>query len=234
MPSAPQRSAIVALPSEFVTLHLPRMTNLVELKVALHVYGLVATQTSRPRRVSWDTLVNDPVLQQSLLVAAPHSAYIDVLSEGLAAAVQRGCFVHVVRADQYGRAVNWYLVDTAENRRWAAAPSTPANPVVHDAAPDILRLYEQHIGVVTPMVLAEIRAAVDKYPAHWFADALREAAVANVRSWRYVNKILQQWAKEGRDAHLREPGLQPEQYTDGQYGDLFRRGSDTSDLEDLS
>lgn len=234
MPTTPQRNAVVALPSEFITLHLPRITNLVELKVSLHLYGLVAAQTTRPRRVSWDTLVNDPVLQQSLLVVAPHSAFIDVLSEGLAAAVQRGSFLHVVRADPYGRAVNWYMVDTAENRRWASLPSAPATPVVHDAAPDVIRLYEQHIGVVTPMVLAEIRAAAERYPAHWFADALREAAVANVRSWRYVNKILQQWAKEGRDQHLREPGLVPDEYTAGQYGDLFRRGSDTSDLEDLS
>ena len=234
MPGTPQRPAIVSVPSEFISLHLPRITNIIELKVTLHVYGLVAAQTTRPRRISWDTLVSDPVLQQSLLAAAPHSAYVDVLSEGLAAAVQRGVFLHVVRGDPYGRAVNWYLVDTAENRRWAALPSTPASPDVHDAAPDILRLYEQHIGVVTPLVLAEIRAASERYPAHWFADALREAAVANVRSWRYVNKILQQWAKEGRDAHLREPGLVADHYTDGQYGDLFRRGSDTSDLEDLS
>ncbi|MFM2031883.1 MAG: hypothetical protein RLZZ297_648 [Chloroflexota bacterium] len=234
MPSQPARPGIVALPSEFVSLHLPRMTNLVELKVALHLFGLIAVQTTRPRRVSWDALVSDPVLQQSLLAAAPHSAYVDVLSEGLAAAVQRGVFVHVVRTDPYGRAVNWYVVDTAENRRWAALPSAPVAATVHDPAPDLIRLYEQHIGVVTPLVLAELRAAAERYPAHWFADALREAAVANVRSWRYVQKILQQWVKEGRDAHLRDERLTPDTYTDGQYGDLFRRGSDTSDLDDLS
>ena len=224
------RQALVPLPAEFIRIHLPRITSIVELKVSLHLYGLITSQTTRPRRVSWDALSNDPVLTQSLLVVAPHSAYLDVLSEGLGAAVQRGSFLHVIRPDQHGRAVNWYLVDTRENRRWSELSADPVAATSGEPAPDVLRLYEQHIGVVTPMLLAELRAAASIYPTHWFAEAMREAVVANVRSWRYVNKILQKWAKDGRDSHLREPGLSAEAYTEGAYGDLFRRGSDTSDL----
>ena len=227
---SPQRQTVVPLPTEFIRIHLPRITSIVELKVSLHLYGLITSQTTRPRRVSWDALSSDPVLTQSLLVVAPHSAYLDVLSEGLGAAVQRGSFLHVIRPDQHGRAVNWYLVDTRENRRWAELSADPVAATSGEPAPDVLRLYEQHIGVVTPMLLAELRAAASIYPTHWFAEAMREAVVANVRSWRYVNKILQKWAKDGRDSHLREPGLSAEAYTEGAYGDLFRRGSDTSDL----
>ncbi|RLT29422.1 MAG: primosomal replication protein N, partial [Chloroflexi bacterium] len=109
---SPNRQALVPLPAEFIHIHLPRITSIVELKVSLHLYGLITSQTTRPRRVSWDALSNDTVLTQSLLVVAPHSAYLDVLSEGLGAAVQRGSFLHVIRPDQHGRAVNWYLVDT--------------------------------------------------------------------------------------------------------------------------
>ena len=226
----PNRAAVVPVPADFVAVHLPRITSIIELKVSLHLYGLITAQTTRPRRVSWDALLFDTVLQQSLLVVAPNSAYSDVLSEGLAAAVQRGSFLHVVRLDQHGRAVNWYVVDTVENRRWADVQTDAVSAPTSEAAPDVLRLYEQHIGVVTPMLVAELRAAARIYPAHWFAEAMREAVVANVRSWRYVSKILQKWAKDGRDSHLREPAISADQYTEGAYGDLFRRGSDTSDL----
>jgi DnaD/phage-associated family protein len=229
-PSAHNRTGVVPLPADFIAVHLPRITSIVELKVSLHLYGLITAQTTRPRRVSWDTLLFDTVLQQSLLVVASSSAYSDVLSEGLAAAVQRGSFLHTVRLDQHGRAVNWYVVDTVENRRWADVQTDSVTAPVGEPAPDVLRLYEQHIGVVTPMLLAELRAAARLYPSHWFAEAMREAVVANVRSWRYVHKILQKWAKDGRDSHLREPALSADHYTEGAYGDLFRRGSDTSDL----
>jgi DnaD/phage-associated family protein len=229
-PAAPNRTGVVPVPADFITVHLPRITSIVELKVSLHLYSLITAQTTRPRRVSWDALLFDTVLQRSLLVVAPSSAYSDVLSEGLAAAVQRGSFLHVVRSDQHGRAVNWYVVNTVENRRWADVQTDMVSTSGAEAAPDVLRLYEQHIGVVTPMLLAELRAAAQLYPAHWFAEAMREAVVANARSWRYVSKILQTWAKDGRDSHLREPELSADRYTEGAYGDLFRRGSDTSDL----
>ena len=68
------------------------------------------------------------------------------------------------------------------------------------------------------------------------ADAIREAVLANVRSWRYIAKILARWSKDGRgDATPTTPGTEIDvtRYTDGAYGDLFRRGSDVSDLEPL-
>jgi DnaD/phage-associated family protein len=97
-------------------------------------------------------------------------------------------------------------------------------------------VYEQHIGVVTPMILAELQRAEAQYPATWVPDAIREAVLANVRSWRYIAKILARWSKDGRgDATPVTPGMEIDvtRYTDGAYGDLFRRGSDTSDLEPL-
>jgi predicted molibdopterin-dependent oxidoreductase YjgC len=88
----------------------------------------------------------------------------------------------------------------------------------------------EKVAEVCGVPAEKIRAAARLYPSHWFAEAMREAVVANVRSWRYVHKILQKWAKDGRDSHLREPALSADHYTEGVYGDLFRRGSDTSDL----
>ena len=55
---SPQRQTVVPLPTEFIRIHLPRITSIVELKVSLHLYGLITSQTTRPRRVSWDALTS--------------------------------------------------------------------------------------------------------------------------------------------------------------------------------
>ncbi len=230
---------LVPLPADFFTRVMPQITSMLELKVTLHLFALVTRQTSRPRRVSWDTLVTDEILVQSLQVVAVHARASDLLAEGLGLAVQRGTIMHVVRSDAHGRAINWYLVHTAANLAWAQRheviaepePATELLPV-----PTIVAVYEQHIGVVTPMILAELQRAEAQYPATWVPDAIREAVLANVRSWRYIAKILARWSKDGRgDATPVTPGMEIDvtRYTDGAYGDLFRRGSDISDLEPL-
>ena len=81
---------LVPLPADFITRVLPQITSMLELKVTLHLFALVTRQTSRPRRVSWDALVADEILAQSLQVVAVHARPSDLLAEGLGLAVQRG------------------------------------------------------------------------------------------------------------------------------------------------
>lgn len=232
-PPAPSR--LVPLPAHFVAHILPQIVSIVELKVTLHVFALVTLQTVRPRRVSWDMLCDDEMLLQSLQVTAVHSRPRDLLAEGLSAAVHHGTFIHVVRPDSHGRAVNWYLVRTATNEAWAARHDGVLDGAVVAPPLPVIAVYEQHIGVVSPMILAEIQQAQRRYPDTWIVDAIHEAVVANSHSWRYVAKILARWGRDGR--HGTAPttvNLDADRYTDGTYGDLFRRGSDTSDLESMS
>ena len=138
--------------------------------------------------------------------------------------------MHVARPDHDGRMVNWYLVCTPANLKWAEQQVHIEPPQQDVPLPTIVGLYEQHIGVVTPMILAELQRAEQQYPNEWIHEAFREAVLANVRSWRYVAKILARWASAGRGEVPRDI-IDVNRYTDGSYGDLFRRGSDTSDLE---
>jgi DNA replication protein len=136
-----------------------------------------------------------------------------------------------------GRAVNWYVVNTTANRLWAervglAGAALAPNAALPEERPELITLYEQNIGLVTPLLLDELREAEERYPTHWIEDAIREAVRANARSWRYIRKVLERWAAHGRqDAPDRtDRPIDIEKYTNGAYGDLFRRGSDTSDL----
>ena len=228
---------LVGLPPELFTEVLPQIALPSELKVTLHVFYRMSRQRGgAPRRVSWDELAADKTLRRSLRGVSKLRAPDELLAEGLEAAVQRTTLLHVVLPDD-GRAVNWYVVNTAANRLWAervgqAGAALAPNENGGDDRPVLITLYEQNIGLVTPMLIDELREAEDRYPMHWIEDAIREAVRANARSWRYISKVLERWAAHGRqDAPNRaERPIDVDKYTNGSYGDLFRRGSDTSDL----
>jgi DnaD/phage-associated family protein len=228
---------LVSLPPELFSEIVPAISLPSELKVTLHVFYLVSRQRETPRRVNWDMLASDAVLRQGLQVMAKLRPVEDLLEEGLAAAVGRKSLLHLALPGN-GRTVNWYLVNTAANRAWIARvePATLAlsRPLVEAQRPSILALYEQNIGLVTPMLVDELREAADRYPDGWIEDAMREAVRANARSWRYIRKVLERWAAHGRqDAPNRpERPIDVEKYTgdSGQFGGLFRRGGDDSDL----
>ena len=227
---------LVGLPPELFSDVLPQITLPSELKVTLHVFYRMSRQRgATPRRVSWDELAADKTLRRGLRAISKLRATDELLAEGLEAAVRRTTLLHVVLPDD-GRAVNWYVVNTATNRMWAervglANAALAPNGALPEDRPALITLYEQNIGLVTPMILDELREAEDRYPMHWIEDAIREAVRANARSWRYISKVLERWAAHGRqDAPGRgERPIDVEKYTSGSYGDLFRRGSDTPD-----
>jgi len=66
--------------------------------------------------------------------------------------------------------------------------------------PNIFILYEQNIGLLSPLIADELRDAADMYPAEWIETAFREAILHNKRKWSYIRAILRRWETEGRQA----------------------------------
>ncbi|MBV9691927.1 MAG: DnaD domain protein [Ktedonobacteraceae bacterium] len=66
--------------------------------------------------------------------------------------------------------------------------------------PNIFVLYEQNIGLLSPLIADELKDAADQYPAEWIESAFREAVQQNKRSWKYIRAILRRWETEGRQA----------------------------------
>lgn len=227
---------LVGLPPELFSEVLPAITLPSELKVTLHSFYRLSRQRGNPRRLSWDELANDKILRRSLRAISKLRPPDELLDEGLEAAVRRTTLLHIALPGD-GRLINWYLVNTPANRAWAEQMQLARISLVpNDPAPEqrssLLALYEQNIGLITPLLVDELREAEERYPPEWIEDAMREAVRSNARSWRYVRKVLERWATYGRQdapSHTERP-IDVEKYTNGQFGDLFRRGSDESDL----
>jgi DnaD/phage-associated family protein len=89
----------------------------------------------------------------------------------------------------------------------APAPAIAARPAGRASArPPIFELYEANVGLVQPLIADELRAAAELYPAAWIEDAFHQAVAYNRRNWRYVKRILERWATEGRHSSDATPG----------------------------
>ncbi len=233
-----QRERSVPVPAELFGEVLAAVQDLAELKVLLTIFRLVAAQRDlprdRPRAVGWDMLRQDEALREGLAVLGKEQSVEQRLDRALEQAVARGTLLHLV-AQRGGHAESWYLLNTAANRRLAqtlgqdlgrlaGTPLAEASAVSLEPA-SIYSLYEQNIGLLTPLLAEELEEAAQAYPPQWIEEAFREAVAHNRRHWRYIRAILERWGREGREQPDRGTAtLDVAKYTRGKYAYLFRRG----------
>jgi DnaD/phage-associated family protein len=89
--------------------------------------------------------------------------------------------------------------------------------------PNIFVLYEQNIGLLTPLIAEELRDAEKTYPADWIEEAFRIAVEHNARHWRYVRSVLERWAIEGKDSEKARRGSEKDRrrYIEGKYAEYI-------------
>jgi DnaD/phage-associated family protein len=216
----------IKLPRELFTDVLPMISQPSELKVTLHFFYLLRNSRRRPRMVEWTDFRNDGDLTRSLRAIAPLRPAEDVLIEGLEAAVRRGTLLHAA-VPEGPRVGNWYLANTERNRVWMARmiDGDISWLPIHLSAPTrptIFALYEQNIGVLTPMLAAELKEAQETYPAAWLEEAIREAVRSNKRAWRYIAAVLDRWAREGRGYAVAAHNDDPGRYISGELSDFIK------------
>jgi DNA replication protein len=193
------------IPNVFFTTVLPDIDDLDELKVTLHAFRIIHGKRGYTRFVTYDELHGDPALVRGLGRGSPAS---ESLSRGLNRAVSRGTLLHLT-SEREDRVEDLYFLNTEADRRavsqiesgelelGAAVGSEPAPAVLEQA--NIFALYEQNIGMLSPIIVEELKEAEQLYPASWVRDAFKEAVDLNKRSWRYIQRILERWAAEGKD-----------------------------------
>ncbi len=237
-----ERARAIPAPPELFTEVLAEVQDIAELKVLLTVLRLVAAQKSLPREqmraVSFEALRSDPYLSRGLGGLGAEMTPLERLDRALERAVVRGTLLHVV-TQRGGHAESYYVLNTAANRK-RVVEAGPAGPVAapveggeEPAAPaGIFRLYEENIGLVTPLLAEELAEAGGHYPAEWLEEAFREAVSHNRRSWRYVRAILERWEREGRGDRAGQGTLDIDKYTHGRYAYLFRDDSEEQEGDD--
>ncbi len=231
----PSKAANTPVPDAFFSILLPEIDSLVELKVTLHLFWLLARRTGLPKAVALDDLQADRLLLRSLKPSRGPRTAEDCLREGLELSVTRGTVLMVSLGQTEKDLRRWYLINTPASRdalealrREEIDPSAAlgeqvgAVEIVRIYRPNIFTLYERNIGVLTPLIADRLRDAELTYPHEWISDAMRRAVEQNKRNWAYVAAILKRWEAEGKASgidrrHSETPG-DSEKYTGGRYG----------------
>ena len=197
------------VPRSLITDILPAMTDLNEMQVVLAMLRLVldAGDVSAPFEES--TIVRDRTLRDALRVVGSGNSADYRIATGLDLAVGRGVLLRFrTIEDQHERV--WYTIATPEAKsaidRMLQGESLPPRslwegdsaPRIEPERPTVFRLYEQNIGLLSPIIADQLVRAMERYPREWIEDAIGEAVAYNRRNWRYIQRILQNWATTGR------------------------------------
>ncbi|MFC2030319.1 DnaD domain-containing protein [Chloroflexota bacterium] len=222
------------VPDLFFTEILPDLDHLGELKVTLHIFWLLTQKEGERRYVSEEELAADGRLVAGLSLPNSRGEPGEPSEEALGGALERAVAHRTLLKVTVGEGSSqgaWYFVNSERGRRAVddllAGKWTPVQaeqPLRLEAQrPNIFVLYEQSIGPLTPLLAEELMEAEDTYPPAWIEDAFREAVELNKRSWRYVSRILERWAAEGKEDETSRRGDERDsrRFIEGEYADYI-------------
>ncbi len=230
----PAKMQFTPLPNSFFSRLLPQISDITELKTTLHIFQILYHKRGYPRFTTYRELLGDKSLISSLegTTGPPDK----VLRHALEMATKRGTILHMV-LDRDGTPEDIYFLNTESDRQAMAKIRNgelnlsglkvkEPTLVETEKPPDIFTLYEQNIGMLTPMIAEELRDALKVYPETWIRDAIKEAVNQNKRKWSYISAILESWSAEGKvDGTHRGDSKKtdPDKYIKGKYGHMVRR-----------
>jgi len=230
----PARMEFTPIPNVFFSHLLPQIRDIAELKTTLHIFWSLYHKRGYPRFTTYRELLSNTSLMSSLREGAKSPD--EVLRNALEMAIKRGIVLHIV-LDRDGVPEDVYFLNTEPNSQIIAKiqngefhiPGLKAEGQAYigtEEQPDIFTLYEQNIGMLTPMIAEELLEAEKLYPVTWIKEAIKEAVSLNKRSWRYIARILERWSSEGRSngTYRRDfKKTDPDKYIKGKYGRMVRR-----------
>lgn len=229
----PRSMEFTPLPNLFFSRLLPEITDITELKVTLYVLAVLYRKRGYPCFVTDNELLGRSGMVK--ILTSENKPVGEALRQALIMAGERGTFLHV-EMEKDAVTENAYFLNTESNRRIVEKVSSGEielgggwvgrqAPAPIEELPNIYALYEQNIGLLTPMIAEQLKDAEKVYPAGWISDAFKEAVALNKRNWRYIARILEHWSVEGKKdgAYQRNSEADPDKYIKGKYGHMVRR-----------
>ena len=231
----PAKMRFAAVPEPFFSHVLPHISDIAELKATLTMFRIICQKRGYARFVALSELKSDVALMGGIAEAG--KPVIDSLALALAKVVQRGTFVST-KVTMEGVAEDLFFLNSETDRRTMAKIESgelalpgvkvkePADVQLEEERPGVFGLYEENIGLITPLIADELREAQRLYPETWVQEAIKEAATQNKRRWSYISAILERWNSEGRtDGTYRGDNKKadPDKYIKGKYGHMVQR-----------
>lgn len=222
------KTHLTPIPGPFFTEILPQIDDLDELKVCLYAIWRLDQQEGSLRFLRRSDIALDRRFMDGLSPDATRTEAC--LDDALARAVARKVLLVANAKTSSGNEAVYFLnsargrasVKSLQNGEWDPSETAQAPVSLDVEKPNIFRLYEENIGPLSPMIADALRDAEQEYPVDWIDEAVRIAALNNVRRWRYVEAILRSWKEEGKhDTHRGDASQDRRKYSEGKFARFF-------------
>ncbi len=230
----------VIIPDFFFTDLLPQIDDLAELKLTVYFFWLLNEQSGELRYVRGQDLRADETLLESLNLDSDLRTPLAALEDALERAVARNTLLRlevVTGEGEEALAQDWYFLNTVKGRQAVAAirqgrlaelqAILPEEARLQVERPNIFKLYEQNIGLMTELIAEQLRDMERTYPPDWIQEAFEIAVSRNKRALRYIQAILKRWETEGKDDKDGRSGQdsagQRKKYVPDEYSDIIKR-----------
>ena len=160
-PGFPQRMRFTPLPNIFFSQLLPKIDDIAELKATLHLFWILYQRKGYPKFVTYGELLGDKALMTGIGDG-------EALCQGLERAASRGTLLHLI-LDREGKREDLYFLNTEADREAVAkiergeislGALPQREPYLETQEPhNIFTLYEENIGMLTPMIAEELKEA---------------------------------------------------------------------------
>ncbi len=228
------KQRLIPLPAQFFTELLPVIDDLNELRLVVYFFWRLDQMEGAFRCLRRSDLTADERLLNSL--GQTPALALKALDEALGKAVQRGALLSASLTLAEGEETLYFLnsprgraaLQAIQKGSWRPSGEATSPIEILPEPPNIFRLYEDHIGALTPLIADALKDAEQTYPADWIEEAFRIAAENNKRNWRYVATILERWKQEGH--HARGPAQKDRRDTEKD-GRRYVKGKYSEDIE---
>jgi DnaD/phage-associated family protein len=218
-----QKMKPVIVPDFFFSDLLPFIDDLGELKLTLHCFWLLNEQEGTAKYLRGADLRTDATLLRSIPpnndLRTPQQALEDALERAIARNTllrltvetdppAPGAGTAVGGAERGPQEEDWYFINTVKGRQTLALVRQgkldelravmPEEARLKVGRPNIFVLYEQNVGLMTPLIADQLRDMEKSYPPEWIDEAFVIAVSGNKRSLRYIQAILKRWETEGK------------------------------------
>jgi DNA replication protein len=228
----PNRMQFTPVPNIVFSSLLPQIHDITELKALFYVFEIVYPKKGNLKFFTIHDLWREASLMSSLAVTPQ-----ETVVKALESLVKKGVILQL-SINQDGVAEEIYFLNNEANKvnlekirnGEIVLPGIKPErclPVNLPEPSDIFSLYEQNIGMLTPLIADELKEAEKQYPEPWIRDAIKEAVASNRRNWKYIAAILEHWSTEGKDNGTHRGNLKtntdPDKYIRGKYGHMVQR-----------
>jgi DNA replication protein len=215
----------IQIPPEFFNAVLPELKDLDEIRLVLILFWYLQTRDENAGYILLEDFLTEPLVKS--VFETDEKTFEMRLRTALGKAVSDHLVLLGKKEDREFLFINSprgaALRKGLQSGEWQPDAVSGGTLPLPENRPNIFTLYEQNIGLITPLMAETLTEAEKTYPPEWIEDAVKIAVERNARNWRFIDAILRSWKEKGRnEKDQRSAAESRKRDSEGEFSDFIR------------